>query len=116
MSELVKKNANLLKSLNKTDPKVRSKILKHHCCNPEFVRCISNCSSNILKGNVPLTHSQMSKLRLKKKDLREISHKKTSLKKKAAIIQKGGFIGAILPPIIGALGSLFGGLLGGRNG
>jgi len=47
--------------------------------------------------------------------LRETANKTTSLKKKKQIIQKGGFLAAILPPIIGALGSLFGGLIGSRN-
>lgn len=116
MAELVKKNAKLLKLLNKLEPRSRQQIVKHHCHNPDFVRCISNCCLNILKGNVPMNNAQLTKLKTKKKDLSEIARKKTSLKKKVAIIQKGGFLGAILPPIISALGSLFGGLIGGKNG
>jgi hypothetical protein len=35
--------------------------------------------------------------------------KKTSLKKKRKILQKGGFLGALIPPILSVLGGLFAG-------
>jgi hypothetical protein len=43
-----------------------------------------------------------------------LSAKKTPYKKKRHIIQTGGFIGALLTPIISILGGLLGGL-GGRR-
>jgi len=49
---------------------------------------------NVLKGNVPLTNAQMSRIQ----DLRALSVKKTSLAKKRKIIQKGGFLSALLAP------------------
>ena len=48
------------------------------------------------KGNVPLTNAQMSKLRPRREDLRALSVKKTSLANKRKIIQKGGFLSALL--------------------
>jgi len=59
------------------------------------------------KGNVPLSDRQKSELRRKKKDLRALSLKKTSLQQKRRILQKGGFLTALLPPILAFLGSLF---------
>jgi hypothetical protein len=41
--------------------------------------------------------------------LRELALKKTSKKKRKKIIQSGGFLGAILGPIVSILGRLFGG-------
>ena len=63
---------------------------------------------NVLKGNVPLTNPQMSKLRPRRHDLRALplSIKKTSLAKKRKIIQKGGFLSALLAPALSALAGL----------
>jgi len=44
--------------------------------------------------------------------VRVLASKKTFLKKKRQILQKGGFLGALLPPVFGVLGSL---LLGNAN-
>jgi len=41
--------------------------------------------------------------------LRKLVLKKTSLKNKRKIVQTGGFLGALLGPIVSVLGSLFGG-------
>jgi len=61
---------------------------------------------NVIKGNVPLTSRQMTNLRRKRHDLRALSKRKTSLKAKRKILQKGGFLTALLPPVLAVLGSL----------
>jgi len=68
------------------------------------VDCISECAINILHGNVQLSAKQKTALRHNKQNLRRLSIKKTSLKKKRQIIQKGGFLGAIIAPILATLG------------
>ena len=45
-----------------------------------------------------------AKLKRNKKDLRLLSAKKTSLRKKRHIVQKGGFLGALLKPVLALLG------------
>jgi len=82
--------------------------LKKHCSS-EFVACICECVKNLLLGNVPLSATQKKRLSSKKKALREIVLKKTSLRKKKSLIQRGGFLGALLGPIISILGGLFNG-------
>jgi len=72
----------------------------------EFVDCVSECAKNVIKGNVPLTNRQMTNLRRKKHDLRSLSKKKTSLRKKRKILQKGGFLSALLPPVLTVLSGL----------
>jgi len=75
-------------------------------CDRQFIDCVSECAKNVLKGNVPLTNPQMRKLRPRRQDLRALSIKKTSLAKKRKIIQKGGFLSALLAPALSALAGL----------
>ena len=75
-------------------------------CDKQFLDCMSECAKNVIKGNV-LTSRQMTNLRRKKNDLRALSKRKTSLQAKIRkILQKGGFLSAILPPILSVLASL----------
>ena len=77
-------------------------------CDREFIDCVSECAKNVLNGNVPLTitNPQMSKLRPRRQDLRALSIKKTSLAQKRKIIQKGGFLSALLAHALSVLAGL----------
>lgn len=108
MSKLLSKHTNLLRALHKASPSHRSKLLKKHC-NRDFVCCITECVKNLLKGNIPLSELQKKKLSAKKKVLRQIALKKTPLRKKQKLIQSGGFLGALLGPLVSILGGLFNG-------
>jgi len=72
----------------------------------DFIDCVSECAKNIIKGNVPLNPAQLQRLRRDRSNVRVLASKKTSLKKKRRVLQKGGFLGALLPPVLGVLGSL----------
>ena len=65
-----------------------------------FVDCISKCSKNIILGHVTLKPRQMRALRRRRQDLRSVASKRTSLKRKKQIIQKGGFLSALIPPVV----------------
>jgi len=69
---------------------------------------LCECAKNIIKGNVALTKAQRERIHKRKQSFRKLALKKTSLKEKRRIVQRGGFLGALLGPIISALGSLFG--------
>jgi hypothetical protein len=103
-----------LKRISRLGEKAKKKIIKD--CDRKLIECFCECSKNILKGNVPLKGGQLKRLRREKNNLRALALKKTSLKRKRKILQKGGFIGAILPPVLTVLSSLLGGLIGGNNG
>jgi len=107
MNDRMRRFLPVLKRINKLGDKAKKQYVKK--CNKEFVDCISECAKNVLRGNVPLTARQNAKLRRNKHNLRALSIKKTSLRKKRRIIQKGGFLGAILTPILSILGGLLGG-------
>jgi len=112
MSERMRRYLPTLKRIHRLGECAKKKLIKD--CDRKLIECFCECSKNILKGNVPLKQAQMKRLR-REKNLRALALKKTSLKKKRKILQKGGFIGAILPPILTVLSSLLGGLVGGNG-
>jgi hypothetical protein len=113
MSDRMKKYLPTLKRIHRLGEGAKKKLIKE--CDGKLIDCFCECSKNILKGNVPLKQTQLKRLRREKKNLRALALKKTSLKKKRKILQKGGFIGAILPPVLTVLSSLLGGLIGGNG-
>lgn len=108
MSQRLKKYAHQLRELHSASPKVQKKLLSKINKDNDFVKCLCECAKNIIKGNVNLTDKQREKIRRRKKSFRKLSVKKTSLREKRRIVQSGGFLGALLGPIISVLGGLFG--------
>ena len=92
----------LPKRKNKLGDRAKRQYVKK--CNKEFVDCVSECAKNVLRGNVPLKSNQKAKLRRNQNNLRSLAIKRTSLKKKRQILQKGGFLAALLPPVLSLLG------------
>ena len=76
-------------------------------CDRKFIDCVSECAKNVIKGNVSLTDRQKARLRRNRNDLRAVSLKKTSLRKKRRIVQNGGFLTALMPPVLSALVGTF---------
>jgi len=93
-----------LRRIHRMGEKAKRQYVKR--CNRQFIDCVSECAKNVLKGNVPLSNAQMNKLRSRRQDLRALSVKKTSLTKKRKIIQKGGFLSALLAPALSVLAGL----------
>ena len=93
-----------LRLLKEASPKVRKQILKD--CNSSLLCCICECAINILKGTVPLKEAQKKRLARFKHKLRKLASKKPRRKIKKRIVQTGGFIGALLTPVLSFLGTL----------
>ena len=100
----LKRHCNTLKRLAKSKPSVTKPIIRN--ASKDLLNTLSECSYNVLKGVVPLTTKQKKNLRRHKTKLRKIACKKISQKRKRAILMRGGFLGSLLTPIIGILGSL----------
>jgi len=105
MSLRVKKYLSVLKRIRKLGNRARRDYVRK--CDREFIDCVSECAKNVIKGNVSLTDRQKARLRRNRNDLRAVSLKKTSLRKKRHIVQKGGFLTALIPPVLSALIGLF---------
>jgi len=107
MSQTLRKFSPYLRVLHKSSPKVRKTLTKKHC-SPEFIKCICECAKNVLAGNVALSPEHKRRLKRHKHSLRKLALKKTPMKTKKKIVQSGGFLGALLGPIVKVLGGLFG--------
>ena len=106
MSKCLKRNLNLLRILHKSKPRVVKSVIKE--APADLLRALCKCALNVLKGNVKLTSRQLSKLKRYKNGLRVLANKKTSNKKRRDVLQKGGFLSALLTPVLGILGGLLG--------
>lgn len=99
MSRLVINHADVLKALYKLKPAQRVALLK--TADKALVHCIIECVYNILKGKVPLSPSQKSKLSRRKQILRGLIKRGINWRNKRNIlVQKGG---SLLPLILGPL-------------
>ena len=65
MSERVKRLLPILKRINKLGDRARRQYVKK--CDKKFVDCVSECAKDVLRGNVPLTTNQRTKLGRNKK-------------------------------------------------
>ena len=104
MSSRVRKQLATFRRLRRMNERDRREFVRR--CDPELVSCVCECAKNVLKGRVPLSEHQLKKLRHWKKCLRVLSTKKSSLKHKKKLLQKGGFLGALLTPVLSFLGGL----------
>ena len=65
---------------------------------------MSECTINLLKGNIPLSKTQYDKFYKCKDVIRTLANRKNSLKaKKEVIIQRGGFLNVLLPLALTAI-------------
>ena len=113
MSRRVQELLPTLKQLGRMTAKDKKKFFKS--CNKDFIHGICECVKNLLKGRVPLKPNHLRCLARRRKTLRELALKSTSLARRKQILQKGGFIGALIQPLIAGLGSLIAGYLTSGN-
>ena len=106
MSEKTKRQGELLRCLCRAKPPAIKAILKN--ATPQLIHTLCECCHNVLKGNVPLTKHQKTRLRRHKTSLRELTKKKLTVKKRKQILQRGGFIGALLGPVLSVLKGVLG--------
>lgn len=109
VSARLRQHANDLVYLQKARPCIQKHLIEK--ANRDLIECLCECADNILKGNVELTRLQKDKLKRNKTGLRELAKRSVGLKKKKAILQKGGFLGSLLAPIASVVGPLLSGLI-----
>ena len=98
----IRSNYHALQVLKTAYPKLRKAILANS--KSELVKTMSECSLNLLRGNIKLAPCQKKKLRKYRVHLRKLADKRVSISsKKKDIVQRGGFLlpllGAVLPTI-----------------
>ena len=90
--------------LAKGKPKINKAIIEES--GSDVIKLFCECAKNTLNGNVKLSPGQFKKLKRYKTQLRHLADKKIGQKKKKKVLQKGGFLGALLGAVIPALISL----------
>ena len=105
MSGPVKRQLSTLKILSKAPKKLRMAVLNNATL--DVIQAVTEVIHNVLVGTVKLTPTEIKRLRKYHRTLVEITKKSTSLKKKKAlIVQKGGFLLTLLPPALAVLATL----------
>ena len=84
----LRKYASLLRTLHSASPATTKAIIQTG--EPGLINTLCDCSRNILKGNVPLSKAQKTRLHRHKRGLRQLT-KKQSFKVKKRLLQRGGF-------------------------
>ena len=74
----------------------------------ELIYCLCECALNILRGNVKLHPSNKTQLKKHKDKLRTLADQKIPLKVKKELLlkQKGGWISALIVPVLASLAGL----------
>jgi hypothetical protein len=102
----IKNYLSQLRTLKSAHARKRKNIL--HTADRGFYRAVGESAKNCLKGNVPLNRAQFRSLKKHRAALRKLANKKTSIKARKQILQRGGFLGSFLGPVLKAIGSIFG--------
>ncbi|KAJ8034217.1 hypothetical protein HOLleu_20960 [Holothuria leucospilota] len=86
-------------------PKQRQSIISG--ASKDLIHCLCEGAVNTLKGNVQVNRLQKKNCRKHRNTLRTLANKRVSTpSKRKLLLQRGGsFLAALLPPLIGALGS-----------
>ena len=99
----IRSNSAVLHVLRKAAPKLRRSILK--TADPKIIKLLSECSLNVLRGNVKVSSCTKKKLQKYKKALRTLAGPASIPTKRRVLVQNGGFL-----PVL--LGTILSGLLG----
>ena len=91
--QALRKHADVLCVLAKAKPKLAKQLIAG--AEPSLVKTLSQCSKNVLRGNLPLNTTQKRKLSRYANSLRTLSKKSGTVKKKKVLLMKGGFAGAL---------------------
>ena len=107
MSQHVRELTPVVITLKSLRPKDRRTLVEG--LNSKHMRGMTELAVNIVKNSVPLSPQEELACRRWRKSLRMLALKRYPIKKKKVILQKGGFLGAILPVLASVLGSVING-------
>ena len=98
------RNAPHLKALKKSSAKQRKNIISKG--KADLINCICDCCLNLVNGNLKVNKVQRKTLIHHAADIRALSKKGKSFKKrKEILVQRGGFIPALLTPVLTLIAS-----------
>lgn len=103
ISSRIRRNSQFIKILSEANPRTAKTLIQ--AAPKDLIDSICECGLNVLYGTIPLTPQQRRHLNRYKIPLRNLCSKRSriSQKQKKLILQKGGFLGALLKPVLGVL-------------
>ena len=102
-----RRNATALRALATASTTVRRMMISN--ADKDLIQTLVHAAEDIINGKIKLTRSQLDRLRRCEHSLHDLVTSKDLSRKKHAL-QRGGFLGLLLKPLVGLLaGSLFGG-------
>jgi hypothetical protein len=69
----------------------------------DLILALVDCVKMIIKGEAPLSKSHLASLKRRSGDIKSLVHPSTSIHQKKEILQRGGFLSALLGPIAGSV-------------
>ena len=75
----------------------------------ELNHCIRYCVHSVLQGDILVNDIEKERVKRHKKCLRKFANKKTLDRERRKLIEEGGFLGSIIPTLIGLVRKLFDG-------
>ena len=107
MSAVIKRQFNVLRVLKQATPKLRRAIVENSTS--DLILALCEIIHNVLSGTVKLTSAERKSLKRHQALLRKIADKSIPIKKKRALlVQRGGFLPALLGPALGLLATIIG--------
>lgn len=106
-SQRLQRNITALDVLSKASRKQREAFI--NTATNDQISCICDCANNILIENIPLTESDLKKLKRYESFIRYLAEnrgKRNYKEKKEYLIQEGGFLPVLLAPILSAAASI----------
>ena len=110
----VRKHKEYLTLLSKAK-RVKRRQMLIDLADADEIRGICECVINLLNGNIAIKNKEKNKFKRYKNTLRHIASKSQSTKNKKKILQQqGGFLSALLPLALSAVGSIVPTLFGSK--
>lgn len=98
----IESNVPFLQFLASAKPTQRKEVIR--TASDQQVNCLCECALNVLRGKPDLTAREREVLRRHKRLIYTLVDKKVGAKKKKQVLQQsGGFLPALITPIVGAI-------------
>ena len=105
----IERNAVVLSALSKASATTRNAVIAS--AKKDLVYALVDCAKAIIKRRVPLTRAQLNRILRLTADVRVLVSRGATLDERKRVLQKGGFISALLGPALKILApALLGGL------
>jgi len=101
MSQRLKRNFAALQALAKASKSIKRSMISN--ASKDLILSIVECATNVIRSNVDLSPTQYRALKRYRAELESLTKSRTSQSRRKEILQNGGFLGALLRPLLGLL-------------